>query len=333
MNPQFKTYMIGQLVQEIEFSPESRKLIVQTGDNKEARAALYKEGEEQYQYSQAEVNEFIAQIIMEEVILSSTIHQEISIKPVDIKLGQHIKLHYQGTSGKIEEELLKIGKNEFLLIQHDRDSLMPGTILNSRSSPWEQGFEISFDFNRDNRSAIYRTGKLLNIELLGPNNIYRAIEEKEAISSTLNDDTLAKQTPDRKMVNNTLFVAEIKETSFFYPRNENPVILDAQLFCRMRDKDSLFAIRIEDEVLYMRLLELEQKEMMALFLRKNDILKPAFNIQVEPALSIQVKPALNTQVKDIFSIQQIQTITSAKFEQRDGKWYLTKKGSLVFKIA
>ena len=84
------------------------------------------------------------------------------IIPTDLKLYDQIKIFHVHDQRENFEELLKIDKNEFLLINHTRGTLRPGDILSAKSSPWsldsKASFKVSRDGNEVRQNQLYQLG-------------------------------------------------------------------------------------------------------------------------------------------------------------------------------
>jgi hypothetical protein len=97
------------------------------------------------------------------------------IIPLEIPLGQHIRLVTSDESGEAIEELICLGDNYFILIHHERNSLHLTDILRSITSPWNTGASVTFEVFRNNsrvilnnRLSLYRTRPLKQIAFLIP---------------------------------------------------------------------------------------------------------------------------------------------------------------------
>jgi len=97
------------------------------------------------------------------------------LKPTDLQLGQHLKIITRDDYGEAVEELIFVGNERFILIGHERESLLIGDELKSISSPWSEGGVVDFEVYRngkrfiyDDDHTIYRTRKILYIEIIEP---------------------------------------------------------------------------------------------------------------------------------------------------------------------
>ncbi len=93
----------------------------------------------------------------------------------DVKKGQHIKLTTRDEKGEAIEELIYLGDNYLILIEHERGSLKPGDLLLSVTSPWNVGAYIEFHVYRNNervirdgKYSIYRTKNIQSLQFLYP---------------------------------------------------------------------------------------------------------------------------------------------------------------------
>jgi hypothetical protein len=97
------------------------------------------------------------------------------IIPADVPLGQHIRLVTNDERGEAIEEFIYIGDNQFVLVNHERNSLMLTDVLVPRTSPWNVGGFIDFEVYRNNvrvivngKLSIYRTRKIKQMLYLIP---------------------------------------------------------------------------------------------------------------------------------------------------------------------
>ena len=108
------------------------------------------------------------------------------LKPKEIQLGQYLKVYTKDDSGEAVEELIYIGDESFILIGHERGSLMIGDELKTITSPWSEGGYIDFEVYRDGKRfiyddehTIYRTRKINYIEIIEPQFDYAKLFSNE----------------------------------------------------------------------------------------------------------------------------------------------------------
>lgn len=136
-----------------------------------------------YEVSKNILNELIQESI-DKISLGPKIEEEFKVLPKDLVLGQHIKLFTDDGNGVAIEELIFIGDNRFILINHERGSLLINDELKNLTSPWNIGGYVDFEVYRDdkkviheNKYSIYRTRKLIKIQLLIPQFDYHSLDE------------------------------------------------------------------------------------------------------------------------------------------------------------
>lgn len=138
---------------------------------------------ENYEVSKSVLNELIQESI-DKISLGPKIEEEFKILPKELTLGQHIKLFTDDGNGIAIEEFIFIGDNRFILINHERGSLLVNDELRNLTSPWNIGGYVDFEVYRndkkviqDNKYSIYRTRKLVKIQLLYPQFDYDSLED------------------------------------------------------------------------------------------------------------------------------------------------------------
>ncbi len=140
---------------------------------------------QKYEISKSRLNELIQESI-DKISLGPRIEEEFKILPSNLDLGQHIKLYTDDGNGLAIEELIFIGDNRFILIDHERGSLLINDELKNMTSPWNISGHVDFEVYRDGEKvihegkySIYRTRKLTKIQLLFPQFDYDSLDEEE----------------------------------------------------------------------------------------------------------------------------------------------------------
>jgi len=117
------------------------------------------------------------------------------INPSEISLGQHIKIYTNDQHGEAIEELINIDYNKFILIGHERGSLLVGDVLTNTTSPWNEGGVIDFEVFRDNKKfvydkdhTIYRTRKVKHFQLIDPQFDYDKLFPKAVKTNKKKDE-------------------------------------------------------------------------------------------------------------------------------------------------
>jgi hypothetical protein len=123
------------------------------------------------------MNHQIAMAAQNNSLLKASITNESHLDPDNLSKGEVCIIRHVNHKGvKHFEELLKITEKDFLIINHTRDSLMCGGVLTSRNA-WNKGENAAFDIkNKPHR--IYETGKITDLELLKPNEVYQVMSQK-----------------------------------------------------------------------------------------------------------------------------------------------------------
>lgn len=103
--------------------------------------------------------------------------EEIAVIPVQLAMYTQLKIFHISNHRDNFEELLKIGQNQYLLVNHTRGTLKPGDILIPKSSPWSRNSEASFQVFREGnelrKQYIYETGTIKKLEMLLPSDILK----------------------------------------------------------------------------------------------------------------------------------------------------------------
>ena len=183
MDRRFRNFIIKRLIKDARFNPINQELDVSRIDlNRTDRKVLILEGR-LYGYGESEVNRFIQEIVNEGFRLNTKIVESHSISPATIKSSQHLRITSTAENRTYVDELLKINERFYLLVQHNRGSLMPGFLLETITSPWQTGSYIEFKIVKDELSenlggCLYKTGTIVSIEFLNPSLLYEALNTK-----------------------------------------------------------------------------------------------------------------------------------------------------------
>jgi len=110
-----------------------------------------------------------------EITLEPKIVDSMKVIPHELAVGQHIKLITNDGNGEAIEELIHIKEGNFILINHERGSLLVGDHLKSVTSPWNINTKIDFEVYRDGKRyikddkySIYRSRAIVKMYLLYP---------------------------------------------------------------------------------------------------------------------------------------------------------------------
>lgn len=184
MDPRFKSFLLKRLLKDARYNPNSRRFDVpEITLNRQDKVSLFLEGR-LYGYDPSKVSEFIQEVLDKGIKFSSSLSQTRSILPGKIKIEQHLRIDHVTDNRKNTEDLLKIGKEKYLLINHDRGALMPGTILKTKTSPWQIGSFVEFVVvpkteKAPSRQTIYKTGEIISISMITPSELYQFLEPDE----------------------------------------------------------------------------------------------------------------------------------------------------------
>ena len=110
-----------------------------------------------------------------EITLEPKIIESMKVIPYDLPVGQHVKLITNDGNGEAIEEFIHIKEGNFILINHERGSLLIGDHLKSVTSPWNINTKIDFEiyrngerFIKDDKYSIYRSRAIAKMYLLYP---------------------------------------------------------------------------------------------------------------------------------------------------------------------
>lgn len=179
IDPRFKQFLIHKLVKNVRYNP--RTLEMEIGSiaisGRYEQLSIYEEGR-LYGYQPVLIGEFIQEIITEGINLNPRQTEVKEFDPVKGPLGQHLLIRHGHDGHANEEELLKIDRQTYLLVDHDRGALLPGTNLKVESAPWMVGTSIRFGVEDQHKT--YETGVVTQITLLKPPDIYQYIDPSKA---------------------------------------------------------------------------------------------------------------------------------------------------------
>lgn len=104
----------------------------------------------------------------------------------DIPMGQHIRLITSDGQGEAIEGFIYIGEYSFIVVKHERGSLLLCDHLVSVTSPWTPGGYIEFEVYRNNERVIkpgnlslYRTKPIKQIQFLNSQFDYHQLFVRE----------------------------------------------------------------------------------------------------------------------------------------------------------
>ncbi|MEM9821771.1 MAG: hypothetical protein AAF985_11895 [Bacteroidota bacterium] len=173
--------MLKKLLKDARYNPNSKRFDVpEITLNRSDKRTLFLEGK-LYGYDQQKVSELVREVLDKGIKFSTSIKKERSVLPTEIKMEQHFKIEHLTDNRTNIDEFLKIGKRKYLLINHDRGSLLPGTVLKTKTSPWQVGSFIEFVVvlsKTENKptQTIYKTGEIISISFVKPSELYQYLE-------------------------------------------------------------------------------------------------------------------------------------------------------------
>lgn len=180
---EFKKFLLLKLTSSLNYD---RSLNSFTLGQKNASAKVKKEIRQigtgkDYEYTEAEIAQHIAAVVNDNAVLKSSAESVTAVNPQNLAEGEVCMIKHTSRGGEVHtEELLKISKKDFLIIDHTLGSLACGGVLTS-SNEWVTGKKARFDV-KNNPDKIYETGSISELEILRPNEVYEIMNNKYARS-------------------------------------------------------------------------------------------------------------------------------------------------------
>ena len=198
MSKDFRKFIYRKMLGEVNFETTTNQYSIDTISlNQQDLSDIYGEGNLRG-YSKDYIDDVLAEVVYNDNINSpSKVKEYINLDLKDIKIEGHVKLFWlSDENGQCFEELVKIDKSIFLLIDHNRGSLSPGSYLKVARPFFQLGHKVEFIlFDELKESAqIYTTGKLNKIEIIDVPPIFKVYQAKE---NTLRKKVFAGP-PDKK---------------------------------------------------------------------------------------------------------------------------------------
>lgn len=172
--------MVKKMVKDAKYNPRTKLFeIAQTSLGRKEFHDIELEGQF-YGYTKSMIGELIVELSEEGLQLPAKTEHKRNLDPVMLRIEQHLKVYYEDGGLLNCDEYLKVGKADFLLIDHDRGALKPGTILKTVSSPWQLNNKIKFEFfDIDSTIKYYETGKVTKLELIAVPPVFDILQSKE----------------------------------------------------------------------------------------------------------------------------------------------------------
>lgn len=176
---EFKKFLIKKLIEDISFDATKGIFIAGALDsgNRQLLREVYETGTgANYTLTKEEIDSLIGELQNQGIKLQENKRSEQYINVEELPVETSIHIEYEEDGRRHYEEFLKIDKNDFLLVNHSRESLRCGDIFGA-SGEWKVGQPAVLKF-KNQLEEKYRTENLTHIEVRSGNEIYNILSNK-----------------------------------------------------------------------------------------------------------------------------------------------------------
>lgn len=183
VSEQIKKRIIQTAIKEIVFNPVDASWAVNQKELTDAEWRMLCEEAAKEGHSVEELRLMLSDVIQNEAIFSPKIRTVYHIDPLEIKIGQHLRLSgISDVYGVASLELICLASNQWMVVSSGRHVLCREDMLEAATTPWNVGYVVDFKVSRNGKrypdtQSIYRTFKLERIEFLDPADVYEYLDQ------------------------------------------------------------------------------------------------------------------------------------------------------------